>query len=179
MDGDDSMALDLGDVLAAECEREGVSLAALRTMRTGPSALVPVRVRIVNRLLDARCASMVEIADILHCHRQTVRMILKAGGRKGARRMTEKQLQAAIVRLAKLRGWMTYHTYDSRRSEPGFPDLVLVRGEAALYRELKAGQGRLTEAQRKWLDALSAAGQDAGVWRDSDWRSGAIDEALR
>ena len=36
---------------------------------------------------------------------------------------TEKGFQAAVVELARLRGWLVYHTYDSRRSAKGFPDL--------------------------------------------------------
>ena len=63
----------------------------------------------------------------------------------------------------------TYHTYDSRRSNPGFPDLVLVGCNGVLYRELKTDRGRLTPMQEWWLNSLLDAGQDAGVWRPSDW----------
>ena len=41
--------------------------------------------------------------------------------------MTEKEFQRLVVDYATLHGWMHYHTHDSRRSTPGFPDLVLVR----------------------------------------------------
>ena len=78
--------------------------------------------------------------------------------------MTEKQFQSHLVQYAKNRGWLVYHTYDSRRCEPGFPDLVLVR-EVVLYRELKSEKGRVTPAQRKWGDALLTAGQDFKIWR--------------
>lgn len=53
-------------------------------------------------------------------------------------------------------GWMAYHTHDSRRSEPGFPDLVLVRGGECLAVEVKAAGGRATAAQLEWLAALDA-----------------------
>lgn len=81
--------------------------------------------------------------------------------------MTEKQFQSHIVQFAKMRGWLVYHTYDSRRSEPGFPDLVLVRGKRVLFRELKTNKGRLTFHQIKWGKQLRDADSDYDVWRPS------------
>ena len=81
-------------------------------------------------------------------------------------RITEKKFQSQIVQLAKLYGWTVYHTYDSRRSEPGFPDLVLVR-ETVLFRELKTDDGKLTPAQKAWGDTLKKAGANYAVWRPS------------
>lgn len=81
---------------------------------------------------------------------------------------TEAGFQDAIVKAAKYLGWRVYHTFDSRRSSPGFPDLVLVR-DRVLYREVKTDKGRITEEQRGWIDALKAAGADAEVWRPGDW----------
>lgn len=80
--------------------------------------------------------------------------------------MKEKHFQALVVFYARSRGWRVYHTYDSRRSEPGFPDLVLVRNEV-LYRELKAEKGRLTDAQKVWGESLTEAGANYAVWRPS------------
>ena len=59
--------------------------------------------------------------------------------------MTESQFQSAVIELAKLNGYrLIYHTHDSRRSVPGFPDLVLVseHRQRALFRELNAGVWR-------------------------------------
>ena len=81
--------------------------------------------------------------------------------------MTEKRFQYYLVRHAKNRGWLCYHTFDSRRSEPGFPDLVLVR-DKILYRELKTNKGRLTRAQKAWGESLTAAGADYAVWRPKE-----------
>ena len=81
--------------------------------------------------------------------------------------ITEKDFQNTITTLAKSLGWLVYHTYDSRRSSPGFPDLVLVKGTHILFRELKTEIGKLTGTQRVWLDSLAEAGVDAGVWRPS------------
>ena len=92
--------------------------------------------------------------------------------------MSESQLsvhvRSALV-LLHLRG---YHTYNSRRSEPGFPDWVIV-GQHLMFRELKTERGRLSAAQIAWLDDLKAAGQDAGIWRPSDWLSGRILSELK
>ena len=62
--------------------------------------------------------------------------------------MTEEgKFQAAIIELATVCGWLAYHTHDSRRSTPGFPDLVLVRGGVLLFRELKTDTGKTSKAQ--------------------------------
>lgn len=94
--------------------------------------------------------------------------LAQAGRREGdmtpERPVREADHQQAIIDLAKLRGWLVYHTHDSRRSAPGFPDLVLVRGKRILYREIKVGSRKPTPEQIRWIDALQAAGQDAKVW---------------
>ena len=82
--------------------------------------------------------------------------------------MTEKALQAAIAKFARERGWLVYHTYDSRRSAPGFPDLVMVRREQLVFAELKNDKGRLTQDQENWRAALIRADQAYFVWRPAD-----------
>lgn len=82
--------------------------------------------------------------------------------------MTEREFMAAVVQLARASGWLVYHTFDSRRSQPGFPDLVLVR-ERVMFRELKVRDGKLSLEQRTWLARLRSAGADAAVWRERDW----------
>lgn len=90
---------------------------------------------------------------------------------------TEKQFQEVVVKRARAHGWLVYHTFDSRRSEPGFPDLVLVR-DRIVFRELKTNQGRLSPYQSRFLAALKAAGADVGVWRPSDLIAGDVDQCL-
>ena len=80
--------------------------------------------------------------------------------------MTEKQFQAQVVKWAKMMRWQVYHTHDSRRSEPGFPDLVLAK-DRVLFRELKTDKGRLTPAQKMWGKDLTDAGADWAIWRPS------------
>ena len=68
--------------------------------------------------------------------------------------MTEKALQQAVVEAAGYYKWLVYHTYDSRRSAPGFPDLCLVKGERLYFIEVKTEKGKLSEHQLVWLEAL-------------------------
>ncbi len=81
-----------------------------------------------------------------------------------------------VVQLARLYGRLAYHTHDSRRSAAGFPDLTLVRGRRLLFAELKREAGRTTAEQDGWREALREAGQEAYLWRPSDWPS--IETAL-
>ena len=84
--------------------------------------------------------------------------------------MTEKQWMAKVVAAAEEMRWKTYHTYDSRKSEPGFPDLVLVRrDDRVIYAELKSQTGKLTPAQDIWRQYLLSAGAEYHIWRPSDW----------
>lgn len=97
-----------------------------------------------------------------------------------AKAMTEGQLQIAVVEAAKRRGWLVYHTHDSRRSQAGYPDLHLVHPTAgrSLLRELKRETGIVSKDQKIWLAALKLAGLDAGVWRPIHWFDGTIDHEL-
>jgi hypothetical protein len=92
--------------------------------------------------------------------------------------MTERQLQAAVIQLAELLGWMTYHTHDSRRSNPGYPDLTLVKDDRLLFVELKSATGRLTTEQTEWLRALGYCASVA-TWRPEQWADGTIEAVLR
>ncbi len=91
--------------------------------------------------------------------------------------MTEAELLAAVVDLAHLRMWMTYHSFDSRHSAAGFPDICAVRGHRLLFAELKSQRGRLTADQRTWLEALALTGAETYLWRPSDFEQ--IEETLR
>ncbi len=90
--------------------------------------------------------------------------------------MTERELLDAVRDACRWSGLLVYHTHDSRRSERGFPDLVLVGPAGVIFRELKAERGRLTLDQREWLDRLRQAGAAAAVWRPRDWPSRVLAE---
>ena len=84
--------------------------------------------------------------------------------------ISERDFQAQVLALARLCQWRCYHTFDSRRSERGFPDLVLVRRSRVLFIELKSERGRPTSAQQAWLADLEGTGKvDVRLWRPSDW----------
>lgn len=92
-----------------------------------------------------------------------------SGSQRRLPEITEKNFQQSVIDLARLHGCLVYHTYDSRRSEKGWPDLVIVGPRGVLFRELKADRGRVKPEQWEWIEALKLAGQDAGVWRPVDW----------
>lgn len=85
--------------------------------------------------------------------------------------ISEKDWQAQVLELAGYYRWGWYHTYDSRRSAPGWPDLVLVRPPEIIYVELKTNRGRLSRAQRAWLAVLEDCGQEIHVWRPRDFEA--------
>ena len=95
---------------------------------------------------------------------------------------TEKQFMTAVVAYARLCGWLCYHTYDSRKSVPGFPDLCMVRGGRLVFAELKrneAAKKRVTEDQEKWIQALRRVSHHVEVylWSPEDWSE--IEEDLK
>lgn len=99
--------------------------------------------------------------------------------------MTETEFLYAITSGSKKRpglcvrlGVRWYHAHDSRRSVPGWPDLVLV-GSRIIFRELKSATGTLRPEQRDWRDVLQAAGEDWAIWRPIDLESGRIEAELR
>lgn len=96
----------------------------------------------------------------------TVRMSLDDAKRAMAASLTEAEFQGWLITTAQVLGWRAFHPYDSRRSEAGFPDVTLVRGDRLLFVELKSMKGKVTGAQQEWLDALGQVpGVDAYVWR--------------
>lgn len=95
--------------------------------------------------------------------------------------LTERQFQAQVIELARIRGWRVYHPFLSKWSERGFPDLTMVRRRDGrlLFAELKSEKGVVSDAQAEWIDLLLAVtgNVDVFVWRPSDWPQ--IEEALR
>lgn len=91
--------------------------------------------------------------------------------------ISERALLSGVMKLARLKGWLAYHTHDSRHSPSGFPDLVLVRDGQIVFVELKTKKGKVSPAQSQWIDALRKCAETY-VWRPVDWKDGTIDEIL-
>ncbi len=95
--------------------------------------------------------------------------------------MSEAELQDSVVKMAIDLGWMFFHPVWSRKSEPGFPDLVLVKPPRLIFAELKREKGKLTKGrwnkaktrwlpgQDEWAEALEACpGAEYYLWKPSD-----------
>ena len=84
--------------------------------------------------------------------------------------VTEKDFQETVVQAAEMFGWWHYHVADSRRSRPGFPDLVLIKPPKVIFLEVKREKGRLTVAQAGVLAMLEDCSEvQAAVVRPTDW----------
>src|SRR5262249_3240873 len=113
--------------------------------------------------------------------------------------MDERDLQNTIIDMAQLYGWLRHHDLPARtnkgfrtpiQGDPGFPDLVLLRGASVgggrpgrpprlLFVELKAKRGRLTDGQRQWMEALMQIPfVEVLTWTPDDLTSGRIEKAL-
>lgn len=75
-------------------------------------------------------------------------------------------------------GLYHYHPHDSRRSEGGWPDSVIIGRDRAIFRELKSQAGKLTSEQRHVGYLLTAAGLSWEVWRPADLVDGTIGAQL-
>jgi hypothetical protein len=76
----------------------------------------------------------------------------------------ERFWQQQVVALARTLGYRSYHTLRSKGSQPGYPDLTLVR-DRVVFLELKTESGKTTGKQKEWLSALERAGADVYVVR--------------
>jgi hypothetical protein len=94
--------------------------------------------------------------------------------------MSEATLLTSVRQMAKLGKWLAFHDTDSRRNNPGLPDLVLLHPETGrlLFVELKSATGRIRPEQQQWIDALHRGGHTVRVWRPEQWHDGTIARAL-
>lgn len=100
--------------------------------------------------------------------------------------MTEAALQAHIVADARslgVRDEFIYHTYDSRRSQIGFPDLLILHNGRALAIECKSEKHGTQPArlalQHAWLAQFSMLTDvQAYLFKPSDYIEGRVRTAL-
>jgi hypothetical protein len=94
-------------------------------------------------------------------------------------KISERAFQQAVIELATMTGWKVNHQLPAQngngrwrtftQGHVGFPDLVLAHPtRGVIFAELKSAVGRVSEAQRIWLDTLELAGAEAYVWRPTD-----------
>ena len=86
----------------------------------------------------------------------------------------ESVLKSHVRRLARSLQWEYYHTHDSRKSEPGFPDVVLVRDKRLIFAELKRQKELCTNDQIRWLTKLAICDTEVYVWRPLNWNDRGI-----
>ena len=71
--------------------------------------------------------------------------------------LSEKDWQQQIINCAEQNGWLVYHTRDSRGSNKGFLDLVLVKPPRVIFWECKTEdekKSKPTEEQKLWIRKL-------------------------
>jgi hypothetical protein len=110
-------------------------------------------------------------------------------------RITEPQLQTAILDCAATLGWLCMHPRPARTKDgwrtaaegngaAGYPDLTLVRGGFLIFAELKSASGRVSPQQQRWLDELTAVSFAEGrvqtyLWSPAEWLNGSVERVLR
>src|ERR1700759_1492577 len=87
-------------------------------------------------------------------------------------------LDAHLRRLMADLGLFAYHTRNSKGSEKGWPDWVIIGRGGILYRELKAEHGTLSPEQRHVGELITRAGGNWAVWRPRDLLDGTIAREL-
>jgi len=87
-------------------------------------------------------------------------------------------LEAHLRKLLKDLGLYGFHPRNSRGSEPGWPDWVIIGRGGILYRELKTEHGTLTSEQRSVGSLITRAGGNWSVWRPRDLLNGTIARQL-
>lgn len=106
--------------------------------------------------------------------------------------MSEAALEAAVLDLAGMTGWLRAHFRPAMlpgggwathmSGDTGFPDLVLARPGRLAIVELKDSRGKPSTEQVRWLDFLetvAAEEVDVCLWRPADWLSGAVAAYLK
>ena len=170
--------------------------------------------------LRQSCARRREMGKIVKSVRPRSAGAQVAAAALAERPMTEAELQRAVIDLARGLGWGTtrsarkdlleqaeqlgveppsldgliYHPRYSLGSEPGWPDLTLIRRQdrRLVFAELKTEKGRLSSRQSEVLDLLNLLATpfdltakdhpcflEVHIWRPSDLVSGRIAEVLR
>ena len=74
-----------------------------------------------------------------------------------------------VLEFLRLCGFLAYHTKDSRKSAPGFPDIIALKGDRQLVIETKRVGEEPDEDQERWLRAYVDVGAKVYVFTPDDW----------
>ena len=101
--------------------------------------------------------------------------------------INEAEFQRAVVKVARLYGWLVDHTPPMRNAGgdiytgglTGKTDLLLLsqKGKGIIFAELKTQKGKMSAAQCSFQDVVNMNGGEHYIWRPGDWD--AIVERLR
>lgn len=91
----------------------------------------------------------------------------------------EKDFQRELMKMAKNNGWKCFHPKYSYKSEKGFFDVTMIRGNRVIFTELKTETGTQSAEQKTWMEFAQAVGGNVEyyLWRPSDWAE--IQEVLK
>ena len=86
-------------------------------------------------------------------------------------RMTENMFQGRVQQALRVLGYQSYHTFDSRRSTKGFPDLIALHPgkKRILAIEVKTETGKVTPEQLNWLAGFKLCGVETWLLRPSQF----------
>lgn len=78
---------------------------------------------------------------------------------------TEKAFQDLVTKIARGHGWKVWHHPDSRRTEPGWPDLAFLRPPHFFLAELKTTKGKISSSQAVTIQGLRNSNIEVHIWR--------------
>lgn len=89
----------------------------------------------------------------------------------------ERRFTDGVKRYARRGGWLPFHNLHAKGSDPGLPDLILLRVPRLVVAELKIPPNTTTDWQDVWLTSFETLGMLAGphlsietyVWTPEDW----------
>lgn len=100
-----------------------------------------------------------------------------------ARRKPEQWFQQRVIQRARYCGFeQIYHTWNSRHSPAGFPDLILLKGKVMIVAELKVDKSSsLSPEQYEWLQAFMLVTKHVYLWylEDEEIKIAELFERLR
>ena len=91
----------------------------------------------------------------------------------------EKEVQDAVIAYLDFKGWMVQRNQQGLGCTPGRPDLQAIKKwfgiGITIYIECKSPKGKLSEAQRAYLEKLEDQGAEVIVCRTFEWFKNALD----